>query len=105
MSATSGWLYLMLGGVFEIIWVIAIKACLWWTLPISITAGAASVSCLYAVIETVSIGTVYVVWTGIGAAGTVFVGIVVFGESVLALRLGFLVFVAFGLIGLGYSTR
>jgi quaternary ammonium compound-resistance protein SugE len=51
------------------------------------------------------IGTAYAVWTGIGAAGSALVGIVLFGESASALRLGSLAFVTVGLIGIGLSSR
>ena len=105
MARMSGWLYLMLGGLFEIVWAISTKARPWWTLYLSIGAGAASVSCLYAALETMPIGTAYAVWTGIGAAGSALVGIALFGESVSALRLGSLGLVTLGLIGIGLSSR
>src|SRR5438132_1513989 len=101
----SGWYYLLLGGLLEIVWAISTKARPWWTLYISIGAGAGSVSCLYAALETMPIGTAYAVWTGIGAAGSALVGIGLFGESASALRLGSLALVTVGLIGIGLSSR
>src|SRR3989475_13202161 len=101
MAGMSGWYYLLLGGLLEIVWAISTKARPWWTLYISIGAGAASVSCLYAALETMPIGTAYAVWTGIGAAGSALVGIGLFGESAAALRLGSLALVAVGSIGIG----
>jgi len=103
MAGMSGWFYLLVGGLLEIFWAISAKARPWWTLPVSIGAGAGSVSCLYAALETMPIGTAYAVWTGIGGAGSALVGIVLFGESVSALRLGSLAFVTVGLIGIGFS--
>ncbi len=38
--------------------------------------------------KTLPVGTAYAVWTGIGAVGTVILGIVLFGEPATALRLG-----------------
>ena len=78
MAGTSGWHYLLLGGLLEIIWAISTEARPWWTLYLSIGAGAGSMSCLYAALPTVPIGTAYAVWTGIGAAGSALVGIVFF---------------------------
>jgi quaternary ammonium compound-resistance protein SugE len=50
--------------------------------------------------QTLPIGTAYAVWTGIGAAGTVLVGIFVFKEPVTFLRLLFLVTLIGSVIGL-----
>jgi len=105
MAGMSGWYYLLFGGLLEIVWAISTKARPWWTLYISIAAGAGSVSCLYAALETMPIGTAYAVWTGIGAAGTALVGILLFGESASALRLGSLALVTVGLIGIGLSSQ
>jgi quaternary ammonium compound-resistance protein SugE len=105
MAGMSGWYYLLLGGLLEIVWAISTKACPWWTLYISIGAGAGSVSCLYAALETMPIGTAYAVWTGIGAAGSALVGIGLFGESTSALRLGSLALVTVGLVGIGLSSQ
>ena len=88
MVGTSGWQYLLLGGLLEIVWAVSTKARPWWTLYLNIAAGAGGVSCLYAALETVPIGTAYAVWTGIGAAGSALVGIGFFGESTSVLRLG-----------------
>jgi len=105
MAGMSGWYYLLLGGLLEIVWAISTKARPWWTLYLSIGAGAASVSCLYAALETMPVGTAYAVWTGIGAAGSALVGIALFEESASALRLGSLALVTVGLIGIGLSSR
>jgi quaternary ammonium compound-resistance protein SugE len=105
MAGMSGWFYLLIGGVLEIVWAISAKARPWWTLYISIGVGAGSVSCLYAALETMPIGTAYAVWTGIGAAGSALVGIWLFGESTSPLRLGSLALVTVGLIGIGLSSR
>ena len=105
MTRMSGWHYLLLGGLLEIVWAISTKARPWWTLYVSLGVGAGSVSCLYAALETMPIGTAYAVWTGIGAAGSAVVGIGLFGESVSALRLGSIALVIVGLIGIGLSSR
>lgn len=105
MAGISGWFYLLLGGLLEIVWAVSTKARPWWTLYISIGAGAGSVSCLYAALETMPIGTAYAVWTGIGAAGSALIGIAFFGESASPLRLGSLALVTAGIIGTGISSR
>jgi len=50
--------------------------------------------------QTLPIGTAYAVWTGIGAAGTALVGILVFKEPATALRLLFLAMLIGSVIGL-----
>jgi len=105
MAGMSGWYYLLFAGLLEIVWAICTKARPWWTLYLSIGAGAASVSCLYRALATMPMGTAYAVWTGIGAAGSTVVGIALFGESASALRLGSLALVTVGLIGIGFSSR
>jgi quaternary ammonium compound-resistance protein SugE len=54
-----------------------------------------SMTLLYKATQTLPIGTAYAVWTGIGAAGTVLVGIIVFKEPTDLWRIVFLL----GLIG------
>jgi quaternary ammonium compound-resistance protein SugE len=50
--------------------------------------------------QTLPIGTAYAVWTGIGAVGTVLVGIFVFKEPATFLRLFFLITLIGSIIGL-----
>jgi quaternary ammonium compound-resistance protein SugE len=50
--------------------------------------------------QTLPIGTAYAVWTGIGAAGSVLIGIFVFKEPVTFLRLFFLTTLIGSIIGL-----
>jgi quaternary ammonium compound-resistance protein SugE len=102
---SPGWRFLLIGGVLEIVWAVFTKARPWWTLPLSIAAGSGSVWCLYAAIETVPIGTAYAVWTGIGAAGTALMGILLFGETVSALRIASLALITVGIIGAALSGR
>ena len=50
--------------------------------------------------ETLPIGTAYPVWTGIGAVGTVLVGIIFFNEPTTTLRLFFITTLIISIIGL-----
>lgn len=51
-------------------------------------------------VRTLPLGTAYAVWTGIGAVGTVLVGIIFFKESTAPIRIFFLVTLILSLIGL-----
>ena len=54
--------------------------------------------------RTIPIGTAYAVWTGIGAAGTFLIGVLVFNDSAAMMRiLSFLLLIIAGVIGLKIS--
>jgi quaternary ammonium compound-resistance protein SugE len=51
-------------------------------------------------LQVLPVGTAYAVWTGIGAVGTVLMGVVLFDESLDPIRLGCIALVAAGIVGL-----
>lgn len=53
-------------------------------------------------VQTIPIGTAYPVWTGIGAVGTVIVGILFFNEPATFWRLFFITTLIFSIIGLKF---
>ncbi len=55
--------------------------------------------------QTLPIGTAYAVWTGIGAAGTVIVGIIFFKEPADFWRLFFLTTLILSIVGLKFMSR
>ncbi len=59
-----------------------------------------SMALLIKATQTLPIGTAYAVWTGIGAVGTVVVGIIVFKEPATFLRMLFLTTLIGSVIGL-----
>ncbi len=79
------WIYLVAAGLFEIGWPLGLKLAqtpgrrLRGTL-LAIVAMAISGVLLWLAQRDIPLGTAYAVWTGIGAAGTFFVGIWVFGD-------------------------
>ncbi|MEI9866590.1 MAG: quaternary ammonium compound efflux SMR transporter SugE [Limisphaerales bacterium] len=98
------WLYLLLAGLLEIGWAIGLKYTngftkLW---PSVGTAAAMAVSffLLSLSLKTIPMGTAYAVWTGIGAAGTAFLGMWLFGESREVARIVCLVMIVAGTVGL-----
>lgn len=105
------WLLLIIAGLFEVGFATCLgkaretsgnASILWMTgfflcLTISMTL-------LYKVTQSLPIGTAYAVWTGIGAFGTVLVGIFVFKEPVHFWRLFFLFTLIASIIGLKYVS-
>ncbi|MGH8771959.1 MAG: DMT family transporter [Burkholderiales bacterium] len=55
-------------------------------------------------LEVLPVGTAYAVWTGIGAVGTTILGILLFQESVNAVRLASIALVVVGIAGLKLSS-
>jgi quaternary ammonium compound-resistance protein SugE len=98
------WVLLVIAGLLEIGFALSLKASdgfskLWPSVGFVVFA-IASLGLLNLALKTLPIGTAYAVWTGIGAAGTALLGIVVFNEPLLASRLAFIGLIVAGVIGL-----
>jgi quaternary ammonium compound-resistance protein SugE len=98
------WFLLFVAGLFEIGWAIGLKYTdgftrLW---PSLWTAGAmvVSLALLGIALRTIPVGTGYAVWTGVGAAGTAILGIILFAEPATAMRLGCIGLIVAGIVGL-----
>jgi len=98
------WLFLVLAGRVEVGFAISLKQTEGFTRPLWIAlflvAGAASFFLLAQALRTLPVGTAYAVWTGIGAAGTAVVGMVLLGESRDPARLVSLGVLIAGIVGL-----
>jgi quaternary ammonium compound-resistance protein SugE len=93
------WVWLIIGGIFEVGFTTSLRFVdgfrnLPWTLAF-LASVAISMGLLEYAARSIPRGTAYAVWGGIGAAGTVIVGIWFFGETMGTLRLLLLL----GLIG------
>jgi quaternary ammonium compound-resistance protein SugE len=101
------WVILCLAGLLEVAWAVGLKYTEGFTRPVpsALTAVAliASVWLLALSVRTLPIGTAYAVWTGIGAVGTVIVGILKFGESASPFRIVCVSLIVVGLIGLKFA--
>jgi quaternary ammonium compound-resistance protein SugE len=100
------WFVLFAAGLFEVAWAVGLKAANGRPLILGITVVAMVVSLvlLYIAMRDLPLGTAYAVWTGIGAVGTVLVGIFAFGESADALRLLCIALIVAGIAGLKLVT-
>jgi quaternary ammonium compound-resistance protein SugE len=100
----TAWSALLLAGLLEIMWAFGLKYSdgftrLWPSIGTIVAIGL-SFALLAMSLKAVPFGTAYAVWTGIGAAGTAFVGMLAFGESTELSRLICLTFIVAGTIGL-----
>ena len=98
------WLILVLAGLLEISWALGLKytdgfSKLWPTVG-TVSSLLLSFFLLGIAMKTLPAGTAYAVWVGIGALGTAIFGIILFGESTSALKLGSLGLICVGIIGL-----
>ncbi|WP_108671971.1 quaternary ammonium compound efflux SMR transporter SugE [Peribacillus acanthi] len=102
------WIYLIIAGVFEVVWAIGLKYTNGFTkfYPTLITIVGMIISFYFLsmAIKTLPIGTAYAIWTGIGAAGAVILGIILFGEPKSIIRFFFLALILVGIIGLKVTS-
>lgn len=102
------WVYLVVAGLLEVVWAVGLKHTDGFTRPVptAITVGAMTGSfyLLSLALKTLPLGIAYGVWVGIGAVGAALAGIVLFGESMNAIKLASLVMVVAGIAGLKLSA-
>ena len=103
------WTWLLLAGLLEIGWAIGLKYThgftrLWPSVATAICM-IASFILLALALKTIPVGTGYAVWTGIGAAGTAILGIVLLGEPRDAARIVCILLIIAGVIGLKLATK
>lgn len=101
------WIILIIAGLFEVTFAFCLgkaketagtEMYLWYAgFLVTLTL---SMALLIKATQTLPIGTAYAVWTGIGAVGTVLVGIFMFKEPTTFLRLFFLATLVISIVGL-----
>jgi len=98
------WALLSIAGILEI----AFALCMKWSdgfsrlMPglFTVAAGLSSVFLLSLSLRTLPVGTGYAVWTGIGAAGTAILGMVLLGDPLTPMRILCIGLILAGVIGL-----
>ena len=102
------WIVIIIAGLFETGWAIGLKYTdgftrLWptvWT----VLSMVVSLYLLGIAMKSLPVGTAYAVWVGIGAVGTVLLGIVLLDEPANAPRLISVALIIAGIIGLKLSS-
>ncbi len=101
------WIYLLLAGVFEVGFTFCIGKAKESVAPVSyywyvgfLISLVLGMSLLIKATQTLPIGTSYAVFTGIGAVGTVLMGIIFFHEPVSFLRMFFIFTLIASIVGL-----
>jgi quaternary ammonium compound-resistance protein SugE len=98
----------MIAGLFEVAWAVGLKYTegftrIGWSVY-TVVCMIASFWFLAIALRTLPLGTAYAVWTGIGAIGTVTLGVVLFGETAEAVRLACVGLIVAGIVGLKLVT-
>lgn len=102
------WVILVTAGLLEVGWAIGLKYTqgftrLWPTVG-TVLAMILSMWLLGVAAKSLPVGTAYTVWVGIGAVGTVVLGIVLLGESANVARLVSVALIIVGVVGLKLAT-
>ena len=104
MSPSAAWTILLVAGVFEVVWAIALKYSDGFSklVPSIIVVAGAAVSfwLLALAMRVLPAGSAYAVWVGVGAAGTAIFGMILLGEPATAARLFCLALILVGVLGL-----
>ncbi len=104
------WLFLVIAGFCEIGWPLGLKisqasANRMPGIALAVVAMAASGVFLWLAQKTIPMGTAYAIWTGIGAAGTFVVGVIVFRDSADLMRILSVLLIIAGVVGLKLAHR
>ena len=102
------WVILVVAGLFEVGWAIGLKYTygftrLWPTAG-TVLAMIVSLWLLGVAMRSLPVGTAYAVWVGVGAVGTVVLGIVLLGEPANPARLISVGLIIAGIVGLKLAT-
>ena len=106
------WLILIIAGLFEVGFTTCLgkanestgTAAAWWLAGFFVSL-AMSMYLLYRATQSLPMGTAYAVWTGIGAVGTVIVGILFFREPLSFWRIFFIATLIGSIVGLKLVTH
>jgi quaternary ammonium compound-resistance protein SugE len=107
-KAVNGWLALLAAGLFEIAWAVGLKCSdgltKFWPTAGTLMAIALSFAMMTVALRSLPFGTAYAVWTGIGATGSIMIGILVYSESADPIRILCLTLIVAGMVGLKLNS-
>ena len=98
------WLILLLAGIFEIVWAIAMKYSNGFTvlIPSIVTAITYILSAVFLALALrhLPLGMAYVMWVAFGIIGTTILGVLLFSEKLTVLQIISIILIIIGVIGL-----
>ena len=107
MAPQIAWIVLITAGLLDVGWAISMKYAegytrLGWSI-VSLLLLAAFVYLLGRALQVLEIGVAYTVWTGIGAVGTLTMGVLLFGEALNPMKIAGIVLVLIGIAALKFA--
>ena len=104
----SGWLALLAAGLLEVAWALGLKysdgLTRFWPTAATLVAIALSFALMAIALRSLPFGTAYAVWTGIGAVGSILVGMYLYSEPADPVRIVCLTLIVAGMIGLKLNS-
>ena len=104
----SAWLALLAAGLLEVAWALGLKYSdgftKFWPSALTLMAIALSFGLMALALRSLPFGTAYAVWTGIGAAGSIIVGMLMFSEPTDPVRIFCLTLIVAGMVGLKLNS-
>ena len=98
------WLMLLLAGIFEIVWAVAMKYSNGFTvlIPSIVTAITYILSAVFLALalKYLPLGMAYVMWVAFGIIGTTILGVLLFSEKLTVLQIISIILIIVGVIGL-----
>ena len=98
------WIMLLLAGIFEIIWAVAMKYSNGFTalIPSTITAVTYILSAVFLALalKHLPLGMAYAMWVAFGIIGTAILGVLLFSEKLTVLQIISIILIIIGVIGL-----
>jgi quaternary ammonium compound-resistance protein SugE len=104
----SPWLALFAAGLLEIAWALGLKysdgLTRFWPTAATVVAIVLSFGLMALALRSLPFGTAYAVWTGIGASGSIIVGMLIYSESTDPVRILCLTLIVAGMVGLKLNS-
>ncbi len=104
----NAWLALLAAGLLEVAWALGLKysdgLTRFWPTALTLMAIALSFGLMALALRSLPFGTAYAVWTGIGAAGSIIVGMLMFSEPTDPVRIFCLTLIVAGMVGLKLNS-
>ena len=106
--AVSGWAALLAAGLLEVGWALGLKysdgLTRFWPTAATVAAIALSFGLMAVALRSLPFGTAYAVWTGIGAVGSIIVGMLLYSEPTDPVRVVCLTLIVAGMVGLKLNS-
>jgi quaternary ammonium compound-resistance protein SugE len=104
----SAWFALVAAGLLEVAWALGLKysdgLTRFWPTAATLVAIVLSFGLMALALKSLPFGTAYAVWTGIGAVGSIMVGMLIYSEPADPIRVLCLSLIVAGMVGLKLNS-